>query len=97
MKVLVLSAKTYEFVNQQGEKLCGVTLWVSDSESIEPQEKVIREQLHKGIEPPTKLSIIGEPQKIELFPIVPAIYDLELNLRGKFKSAEFVCTLEGET
>lgn len=96
MKVLVLSAKTYEFVNQQGEKNCGVTLWVSDSENIEPQEKMVRGQVHRGIEPPTKISIIGEPEKIELFPVVPAIYDLELNLKGKFKSAEFVCTLEGE-
>ncbi len=96
MKVLVLSAKTYEFVNQQGEMNCGVTLWVSDSESVEPQEKFEREQIHRGIEPPTKISIIGEPQKIELFPIVPAIYELELNLRGKFKSAEFIRTLEGE-
>lgn len=96
MKVLVLSAKTYEFTNQQGERNCGVTLWVSDSENIKPQEKIVREQIHRGIEPPTKISIIGEPEKIELFPVVPAIYELELNLRGKFKKAELVSTLDGE-
>ncbi len=96
MKVLVLSAKTYEFTTQEGDKKCGVTLWVSDSGNVEPQEKIVHEQLHRGIEPPIKISIIGEPQKIDQFPVVPAIYDLELNLRGKFKSAEFVCTLEGE-
>jgi hypothetical protein len=96
MKVLVLSAKTYEFTTQTGERNCGVTLWVSDSESVEPQEKIVRGQIHRGIEPPTKISIVGEPEKIELFSVVPAIYELELNLRGKFKSAEFIKTLDGE-
>lgn len=96
MKVLVLSAKTYEFTTQEGEKKVGVTLWVSDSNGVEPQEKIVHGQIHRGIEPPEKISIIGEPEKIEMFPVVPAIYELELNLRGKFKSAEFVSNLDGE-